>query len=182
MDLLPIAPRDIVRTAAEIARWSVDTTAFVAGLPLRLNALLDQVELLMARVEDVTEGAAVVVARAEAVTDGAELVVTTAGRTSDSAQNLLSVYEPMALHAAPLAQTFLDDLGEEEIHAAIGLVNHLPELTARLTALMPILATLDTVSPEIHELLDVVKDVRQAIQGVPGFKFFRKRGESQEDE
>jgi hypothetical protein len=34
----------------------------------------------------------------------------------------------------------------------------------------------------VHELLDVLKDVRLAIQGVPGFALFRKRGAEKEDE
>lgn len=42
--------------------------------------------------------------------------------------------------------------------------------------IMPILATLDRVGPDVHELLDVLKDVRLAIQGVPGFRMPRRRG------
>jgi hypothetical protein len=121
-------------------------------------------------------------ADARAVAESAATVVSTADHASASAQTLIGLYEPLATKAAPLAQRFVDDLTEEEIHAAIGLVNHLPELTLRMEGLLPILATLDTVSPEIHQLLEEVQGVRQAIQGVPGFKFFRKRGEAQEDE
>ena len=47
---------------------------------------------------------------------------------------------------------------------------------------MPILATLDRVGPDVHELLDVLKDVRLAIQGVPGFRLLRRRGADREDE
>ncbi len=36
---------------------------------------------------------------------------------------------------------------------------------------------MDTVAPEIHQLLEVTKDVRKAVIGIPGFKFFRNRGE-----
>jgi hypothetical protein len=47
---------------------------------------------------------------------------------------------------------------------------------------MPILATLDRVGPDVHELLDVLKDVRLAIQGIPGFARLRRRGEEKEQE
>ena len=47
---------------------------------------------------------------------------------------------------------------------------------------MPVLAKLDQVGPDVHELLDVLKDVRLAIQGVPGFALFRRRGADKEDE
>ena len=50
------------------------------------------------------------------------------------------------------------------------------------TDIMPILATLDRVGPDVHELLDVLKDVRLAIQGVPGFRLLRRRGADREDE
>jgi hypothetical protein len=45
------------------------------------------------------------------------------------------------------------------------------------TDIMPILATLDRVGPDVHELLEQLKEVRQAIQGIPGLGFFRRRGE-----
>jgi hypothetical protein len=50
------------------------------------------------------------------------------------------------------------------------------------TDIMPILATLDRVGPDVHELLEVLKDVRLAIQGVPGFSLFRRRGADRDDE
>ena len=34
----------------------------------------------------------------------------------------------------------------------------------------------------MHELLDVLKDVRLAIQGVPGFSLLRRRGADREDD
>ena len=34
----------------------------------------------------------------------------------------------------------------------------------------------------MHELLDVLKDVRLAIQGVPGFRLLRRRGADRDDE
>jgi hypothetical protein len=48
--------------------------------------------------------------------------------------------------------------------------------------IMPILATLDRVGPDIHELLEVANDVRQAVLGIPGFSFLRRRGEDKDDD
>ena len=50
-----------------------------------------------------------------------------------------------------------------------------------IPSILPILATLDRVGPDVHELLDVLKEVRQAINGVPGFAFLRKRGSDKGD-
>ncbi|MGF7121760.1 hypothetical protein J2X34_002173 [Rhodococcus sp. BE178] len=191
----PVNPLQILPTVQKAAQsslqWSVDTAVFVVGLPTRVAALLDEAEGLVRQVSGVVDGAARAVAAADAViaacatlvdrtavvANETEVVVATAARSAAVADELLGIYQPLALAAAPLASQFVDEISEDEVHAAVRLFDQLPELTDRMTALMPILATLDTVSPEIHELLEVVKDVRQAIIGVPGFRFFRRRGE-----
>lgn len=182
---LPLTgPTDLIRTAREAARWSVQTATFVVELPGRAATLLDNVEVLVQRISLVVDEAARIVHETAPVVDGAaavsakaNTVVESAATATATAEQLLELYQPLAVRAAPLATRFVDELSEDEIRAAITLVDQLPELTDRMTALMPILTTLDTVSPEIHELLGVAKDVRQAVTGVPGFNYFRKRGE-----
>ena len=170
----------------------------VDALMLRIAEVLDRVEAIAARAEGV-------VGKADAVADAAEGVVATAGAvasdasgvienatavaqragevveqasgTSGAARELLLTYTPIAERAAPLARQFVEEFSPEELHAAIRLIDHLPALTEHMeTDILPILATLDRVGPDVHELLDVLKDVRQAINGIPGFAYFRKRG------
>ena len=106
-----------------------------------------------------------------------------AATTSRGAAEILDLYQPIARSAAPLAQRFVEDFTEAEVQAAIRLVDHLPQFTHHLeTDIMPILLTLDRVGPDVHELLDVLQDVRHAIQGVPGFSRLRRRGEEKERE
>ena len=89
----------------------------------------------------------------------------------------------MLERAAPLAGRFVDELSPEEVDALIKLVDEMPQFTEHMvTDIMPILATLDRVGPDLHELLDVTKDLRQAIDGIPGFGFLKKRGASKDDE
>ena len=64
----------------------------------------------------------------------------------------------------------------------IGFRNLEPTGGDGFETLDPILVTLDRVGPDVHELLDVLQDVRHAIQGVPGFTMFRRRGEEKERE
>ncbi|MGQ0572964.1 MAG: hypothetical protein ACT4RN_02030 [Pseudonocardia sp.] len=181
----------------------------VTGLLDDVDALLVRIGEMADRVDAVAARAEVVVARADAVAGDAGGVVTRAGAvaadaagvidqatavaqqagevvaqaggTSGAARDLLVTYAPIAEQAAPLARRFVEEFSAEELHAAIQLVDHLPALTEHLeTDIMPILATLDRVGPDIHELLDVLKDVRQAINGIPGFGYFRRRGEREE--
>ncbi len=77
----------------------------------------------------------------------------------------------------------MEELSPHEVEAAIKLVDELPVLTEHLTSdILPILATLDRVGPEVHQLLEVTSDMRQAILGIPGFGFMRRRGEKKEEE
>lgn len=147
----------------------------------RIDDVVTEARATVGRVGEVVDSSSAVVGEAATVARRAQDVVASAGRTSDSAGELLDTYAPMATRAAPLAGQFIDELSAEEVHAAVVLLDQLPELADRMTALMPILGTLETVAPEIHELLGVAKDGRQAIVGVPGFDFLRRRGEDKEN-
>ena len=67
--------------------------------------------------------------------------------------------------------------------SAIRLVDELPRLTGHLTSdVLPILATLDRVGPDIHDLLNVTRDLKLAIAGIPGLAMLRRRGEGRTSE
>ncbi|MGZ4540511.1 MAG: hypothetical protein ACXVXS_15455, partial [Blastococcus sp.] len=42
--------------------------------------------------------------------------------------------------------------------------------------ILPILASLDGVGTDVHDLLDTVQDMRQVVKGFPGSRLFRRRG------
>lgn len=190
---------------------ALDTTAAVAAVPARLLGLIGEVEQLVRKVNGTVDAVDGIVARADAlvertagvvadaekavvevraitagasdVAERAGLVVTTAGQTAHTANELIGMYEPIAKQAQPLAKRFVEELSPHEIEAAIKLVDELPVLTEHLTSdILPILATLDKVGPEVHQLLEVTSDMRQAILGIPGFGFMRRRGEKKEEE
>jgi len=134
-------------------------------------------------VERVTGNAEQVVERIIPITGAADAVLESVGATSAGAQALLEVFQPMTERGAPLLQHFIDEFSVDELHALIRLIDHVPQFTEHMeTDIMPILATLDQVGPDMHELLEVLKDVRLAIQGVPGLSLFRRRGADLEDE
>ena len=93
------------------------------------------------------------------------------GATGRGAQELLDLYRPAAERGAPLLRRFVDEFSEEEMTALVRLVDQVPRFTEHMQSdIMPILATLDRVGPDVHELLDVLKDVRLAIQGDAGVR------------
>lgn len=175
--LIP-TPRDVLSNGRAVAGWSMATAAFLVVLPARIAYLLAEVERLLARVSAVLDSAAVTVARADTVAVQANGVVATAGQVSTQAQQLLALYQPLAQRLEPMARQLVDSTSEEEVQAVITLIDVLPEFVKTMqTDIVPILATLDRVGPDVEELLNVFRDVREAVIGIPGFKFFRRRGE-----
>ncbi|MDI9897228.1 ribulose 1,5-bisphosphate carboxylase large subunit [Rhodococcus sp. IEGM 1381] len=177
----PLGTETVLRRGVAVARvgvsWMITTTEFALTLPGRIEALMNHIETLMTRIDRVIDSADAVVARVQRTTGAADEVVASASVASHTALELIELFDPIAKQAEPMARRFIDNLSDEEVDAAIAMVDQLPGLLDHMEALLPILATLDTVSPEIHELLGVTKDVRRAVIGIPGFKFFRNRGE-----
>jgi hypothetical protein len=91
---------------------------------------------------------------------------------------LLVAFEPTLRRAEPMARRFVEQLSQEEVTAAIRLVDELPKLKDHLTGnVLPILGTLDRVGPDVHDLLEVTRDLKLAVAGIPGLKMLRRRGE-----
>jgi hypothetical protein len=174
------------------------------GLVRRVTEAVDEVEDLLGRVDGVAGSAAEMIVRVDTVVTGAAAVTERAGGVVDDAARttqragavieqaattgtgageLLELYRPVAERAAPLARRFVEEFSEAELHAAIRMIDQLPQLTHHIeTDVIPILTTLDRVGPDVHQLLEVLQDVRLAIQGVPGFRMLRRWGERDEPE
>lgn len=174
------------RALFDLARTTVETAASVPGRVLDLleaaEAVVRRADELVTRTGRVLDETEALVGRAKAVTAAAEAVTTDAGHAVRTSRELVDDYAPIARKAHPLAQRFVDELSPHEVDAAVRLVDQLPALTKHMMDdVLPILTTLDRVGPDIHQLLEVTNDVRQAILGIPGFAFLRRRGEDKED-
>jgi hypothetical protein len=157
---LPLWPTDVIRFATKAA-------ADLASVPGRVLDLLSAAEDVVGRADEL-------VRRTERVIDDATDSVEHARRVTTEAEEQVAAARPIL--------DFLREFSAHEIQAAIRLVDELPRLATHLADdIMPILATLDRVGPDIHELLAVGKDVRQAILGIPGFEYLRRRGEGKDD-
>jgi ABC-type transporter Mla subunit MlaD len=169
----------------------------VEGAVDRVEGVVDDAHAMVGRVGAVANGAEAVVVRARGVADRADQVVEqivpvtgsaealleSVGATSVEAHALLESFRPVAERGAPLLTHFVEEFSVQELQALVRLVDQVPRFTEHMESdIMPVLAKLDQVGPDVHELLDVLKDVRLAIQGVPGFSLFRRRGAEREDE
>ena len=150
----------------DVIRWTVRTTTTALSVPGRVLNLLS-----------ITES---VVARAEELVRRTEQTITDAQDAVAHAQQVAAAVEAQVTATGPLIE-FVEEFSAHEVHAAIKLVDELPRLADHISQdVLPILSTLNRVGPDMHELLDVTKDVRQAIQGIPGFAYLRRRGEDKD--
>jgi hypothetical protein len=150
----------------DLIRWTANTVAGTATVPGRVLALLSAAEAVVARADEL-------VGRTERVLAGAEEAVAHAQRVTVAAEEQVAATLPVI--------EFVEEFSAHEVQAAIRLVDELPRLAAHLNDdVLPILGTLNRVGPDIHELLDVAKDVRQAVLGIPGFDYLRRRGEGKD--
>ncbi|MGQ5262275.1 hypothetical protein ACTWLT_16130 [Micromonospora sp. ZYX-F-536] len=157
-----------VAVISAAATTAIDTATEVATAAAVVVQEADQVSRVAGRV----------VAEADVVAGRAAATVGTAAEAAATAAELLAAYEPALRRAAPMTDRFVAQLSHEEITAAIHLIDELPKLRAHLTAdILPILATLDRVGPDLHDLLDVTRDLKLAVAGIPGLGMLRRRGE-----
>ncbi|MEU5561979.1 hypothetical protein [Micromonospora musae] len=196
--------RDSATSFAAVPARAFAVLDGVEALLTRINGVVDRIEQTLDRTDQVLEtatevagSAAVVVGQAEqvarkattvvteadAVAARASAAVTTGAETAATAAELMTTYEPALRRAAPMATRFVEQLSHEEVTAAIRLVDELPKLREHLTAdVLPILATLDRVGPDLHDLLEVTRDLKLAVAGIPGLGMLRRRGEKLTDE
>jgi uncharacterized protein YoxC len=173
---------DRVETALDRMESTLERTDRIVG---SAEQAVEQVRALSTRAAApideaarVAAAAAVVVGEAERVASRAAATMARAEVTMGTVDELLTAYATTLRKGAPLASRFVEQLTPEEVDAAIRLVDELPKLTGHLTAdVLPILATLDRVGPDIHDLLNVTRDLKLAIAGIPGLAMLRRRGE-----
>ncbi|QGN50359.1 hypothetical protein ACN26Y_01575 [Micromonospora sp. WMMD558] len=175
---------DRVLTDAEAAVAEVAVISAAATTAIENAAeVAAAATVVVGEAEKVARTAGAVVGAADSIAGRAAETVGVAAEAAATAAELLTAYEPALRRGAPMANHFVEQLSHEEVAAAIRLVDELPKLRQHLTAdILPILATLDRVGPDLHDLLDVTRDLKLAVAGIPGLNMLRRRGERLTDE
>lgn len=139
------------------------------GLVARVVPMLDLAESALAPVRPVVEALLV---DAELDPELARLV---AGRILE----VLVYADKTITLLEPITAEVLASVDPDEIKAVIQFIDHLPALGEMLESdVIPVLSSLDTVAPEVHQILDVAQQCLEAVAGIPGFQLLRRRGES----
>jgi ABC-type transporter Mla subunit MlaD len=173
--------------AAEAVETALGLVPRAADAITRIEALLDRVDVVVERTEAVVDAADQATVRAHATLDTAEVVTREAGRHSDAAGGVLDrvdaslkAWESTLRKLAPQAQRFATSLSTKEVDAAIALVDRLPVVLEHMeTDVLPVLRKMERVGPDVHEMLEVIEDLRRVITGLPGVGLLRRRGDDE---
>jgi len=142
-------PRDVLALAEQLT-----------GLVPRLAALLSSGERLIAQAEGL-------LARIDETRATADANVARIGALLDRLEPSLRTLEPTL---ARLAQT----TDPREVDALISLVDRLPMLAEQVERdVVPVMRTLGTVAPDLHDLLETSRELNEMLAKLPGINRLR---------
>ena len=145
----------------------IDETAGRAGESIdHIDAAADRADAAMLRMNGIMDGAQ------SLLEQGQTMLSACAGPIADLA--------PVAQKLVPAISRVAETVSEKEVDAVVGLIDELPEILDKLKR--DILPLLDQLGPDVHATMEIVDDVRHIINGLPGAKLFRRRGEEAEDD
>ncbi|GAB3622847.1 hypothetical protein GCM10027418_09290 [Mariniluteicoccus endophyticus] len=177
-----LGPTDLLAAATTVRQGFADGTDQVrdlVDLVPRVIGMVDRAEDLLSRAEGLLDRAELAAERADAVAEAADRtrvrtdkVVARAEKLVGRTEALMVPVESLGPKALPLVDELVSSVSPEEIRAMKDLVDRLPSLVDQL----------DTVGPDVHNILDAVTDLSHALQGLPGMGAIKRRGERKDAE
>jgi ABC-type transporter Mla subunit MlaD len=187
MARLPVpGPRDLLR----LTTGSYQALEQAIALVPRLTVLVGQLERIAARAETALEGLDRTRQRADEVTERADALIGRTGQVVAGAEAitgragaLLEEFEPTLNRLMPVADRLGATTSPAEVDAIVLLVDTMPELVDRLRKeILPILASMTNVAPDVRELLDTTKEFTAILGSLPGLGRIKRRIEEHEEE
>jgi ABC-type transporter Mla subunit MlaD len=156
-------PRDVIGV---VERGSDALEQLLAAAP-RVTSLLADVEQLVRRIE--------------ATRTAVDELVRRIDGTVARATGLLDRLEPSLTTLQPTLERLAATTDRHEVDALVALLDHLPRLVGQLeNDVLPVLTTLSTVAPDLHDLLDSSRELSVLLGKMPGFGLVRKRVEDRQ--
>ena len=184
---LPVpGPRDVL---ALVERGGDALEQLLGAVP-RLVSLLDDAEALVRRVgglvddiESTRLAADALVERTDATLDRADELLTSVAPLNERLAALLDRLEPPLTTLQPTLERLAETTDPREVDAMVELVDHLPALAHKMeTEIVPVLDSLSSVAPDLHDLLDVSRELNEMLGQVPGISRMKKRIDEQQAE
>lgn len=175
----------------------LDHAEALIGLGPRVVMLLEGAEVQLGRVAKilddvgaVTAGAASEVAKVEraisqvqATVAETDAVVALSRVLVDRLTTLLDRFQPSLTTLQPTLEVLADTTDPSEVAALVATIDILPELASRLEHdVLPVMSTLATVAPDLHDLLAVSRELNEIIGKLPGLGRIKRRVEEDQQE
>lgn len=160
---------------AAVAAYLDTTIEQAIGLLPRATALIGGAESLLGDVRRL-------LARIEATRAEADVVIAAVDETRRSADVLLAGLDGPVRRLLPTLERLAETTDPAEVDAAVALIDRLPLLVAKLDAdVIPMLQTLSSVAPDLHDLLDVSRELNEMLAKLPGMGRIKKRVDAEQE-
>jgi ABC-type transporter Mla subunit MlaD len=189
-------PRDLVTLVERSSEQLVALLPRATELLGSAERLVRDAGALVDRIEAIRSEAQALVERSEATRARADELVTGLEPTTRRAVALLAALEPAAERAVALLESMepsllklmptLERLAEttdpREVDAMVAMIDQLPLLAAKIeTDVIPVLNTLTSVAPDLHDLLDVSRELNLMLARLPGMGRVKRRVDEQQE-
>lgn len=182
-------PRALAEGLVSLPGLGGELLARVTGLLGRAERTLDEADGLVARIEETRRHADDLVARTEASRAQVDPLVNRMSLLADELPALvarltalLDGLEPSLTTLQPTLERLAETTDAREVDALVAMVDRLPELGRALEEqVIPVMSSLRTVSPDIHDLLDTSRELNEMLAKLPGMGRVRKRVEEAQE-
>ena len=172
-------PRDLV---AVVERAGDGLEHLFATVP-RLRALLEQAETVVTEVAALVGRIELTRGEAQAVARRTDETVANAEGLVARADTMLASLEPPLSRLQPSLERLAETTHPQEVDALIDLIDLLPGLLDQVERdVVPMMKTLGSVAPDVHDLLDVSRELNEMLAKLPGMGRIKKRVDEQQAE
>lgn len=145
------------------------------GLLPRATALLTGAEALLVDVRRLLE-------RIESTRADAGYVIAAVDETRERADVLLGALQAPVERLLPTLERLAATTDPREVDALVDLIDRLPVLARSVEAeVLPMLRTLQSVAPDLHDLLDVSRELNEMLAKLPGMGRIKKKVDAEQE-
>jgi len=131
---------------------------------------------LMEGIDRTRTSADAVVRRTDEVVSKADGIVDTTGALVDRLTPLIDAMEPSLTKLQPTLERLAETTDPREIDALVAMIDMLPRLASQLeTKVIPVMDSLSTVAPDLHDLLDTSRELNEMLGKLPGLGRIKRK-------
>lgn len=172
-------PSDLLRMAGD----GYEAIEQAIGLAPKAGELVGQTVHLIKRAGALLDAADQVLATASDLLARSDKVLQRIDSTSTRAAALVDQLEPSLTALTPVLNTFVDTTSPSEVAHLTLLVDQLPEIaTAVRDDVLPVFKTLETVGPDLSDLLMLSRELNEILGAIPGLGRAKRRIEEERAE